>query len=224
MSINSTNLNSTQGHNTSTPSAASDAGQSTPTSTPTAEQPANNTANKASTTQISSRALHLQKLAEEFYPGGPSQIKITPEFVQRLKDYGLISNNQYNNMPQHLRESSGTEGPEGENDTVSSLTQKAETLIDKLQNDPSKTDLMASVKEAYEHIKSIDADKLTAPDNELKSSALKLSQQFKDQTHSLEPQDARTIKNMIVSLSLANTLSLGKNGSTSTYQSFNAYR
>ena len=40
---------------------------------------------------LSSRASKIQKLNEEFFPGGPKTVTITPEFIQRLSEYGLIS-------------------------------------------------------------------------------------------------------------------------------------
>jgi len=41
--------------------------------------------------QLSTRAQKIQKLNEEFFPGGPKSIRITPDFVARLHEYGLIS-------------------------------------------------------------------------------------------------------------------------------------
>jgi len=40
---------------------------------------------------LSTRAQKIQKLNEEFFPGGPKSIRITPDFVARLHEYGLIS-------------------------------------------------------------------------------------------------------------------------------------
>lgn len=221
MSTNSTNLNQTQSYNSSG-SANSAAGNEklAPASTQQVNESAEGVTNTASTTKISNRALQLQKLAEEFYPGGPSQIKITPEFVQRLKDYGLISSTQYNSMPQHLREDSDDKA-----ESASKLSQKVETLIDKLQEDASQKDLVSSVKDAYEHIKAIETGDVKFNNEELKQSALHLSRAFEQQsTDSLDTQDVKTIKSMIVTLSLANTLSLGKSGNSSAFQSFTGYR
>ncbi len=221
MSINSTNLNQTQNYNTTGSSNATAENEKLASnSTQKSGDSLDGVTNTASTTKISSRALQLQKLADEFYPGGPSQIKITPEFVQRLKDYGLISSTQYNSMPQHLREEADDKA-----DKTSTLTQKAETLIDKLQSDTSQKELTSSLQDAYENIKAVEAGDVKLNNEELKQSALHLSRAFEQQsTDSLDTQDVKTIKSMIVTLSLANTLSLGKSGNSSAFQNFTGYR
>ena len=41
--------------------------------------------------RISTRAQKIQKLGEEFFPSGPQSIEISPDFVERLHEYGLIT-------------------------------------------------------------------------------------------------------------------------------------
>ena len=53
---------------------------------------------------LSSRASKIQKLNEEFFPGGPKTVSITPEFIQRLSEYGLISSEEAQKLDSTSRE------------------------------------------------------------------------------------------------------------------------
>lgn len=64
--------------------APTPASKSNGTAVADAEQTDNNV-------QLSTRAQKIQKLNEEFFPSGPKNIRITPDFVARLQEYGLIS-------------------------------------------------------------------------------------------------------------------------------------
>lgn len=44
--------------------------------------------------KLSTRAQKIQKLNEEFFPNGPGSLRITPDFIQRLYDYGFISQSE----------------------------------------------------------------------------------------------------------------------------------
>jgi hypothetical protein len=60
---------------------------------------------------LSSRASKIQKLNEEFFPGGPKTVSITPEFIQRLSEYGLISSEEAQKLDGTSRETSQEADP-----------------------------------------------------------------------------------------------------------------
>jgi hypothetical protein len=85
--INTANTGTTYTPNTSSGASSSAVANSGETSESTANQ---DTLSKSSVA-LSDRATKIQKLNEEFFPGGPQTIRITPDFISRLQEYGLIS-------------------------------------------------------------------------------------------------------------------------------------
>ena len=81
---------------------------------------------------ISPRAEKIQKLNDEFFPSGPSSVKITPDFIQRLNEYELISDadsqkflNQLDSKP------SGTTNTLGQISSFIEIFQEELTTLDK---------------------------------------------------------------------------------------------
>ncbi len=100
-------------------SASTSESSSTTESTDTAKSTSTtDSANEASTqVDLSSRASKMQKLNEEFFPGGPKTVTITPEFIQRLSEYGLISSEEAAKL-----------------DTTTSDTQQAHEPLDQISS------------------------------------------------------------------------------------------
>tara|TARA_R110002167_G_scaffold47812_3_gene141318 strand:- start:5770 stop:6411 length:642 start_codon:yes stop_codon:yes gene_type:complete len=96
------------------------------------------TVNKESDIKLSSRAQKIQMLNEEFFPGGPSSVTITSEFIQRLHEYGFISESEANDLGSNSaateNESSGTLG---------ALSAEIKSISKRLDSDSDLTDILS---------------------------------------------------------------------------------
>jgi len=94
--------------------------------------------------QLSTRAQKIQKLNEEFFPGGPKSIRITPDFVARLHEYGLISAADADSLSPAARANSSD--AESSLDELSLFTQD---FADELaENDPDSS-LISTLNKAH---------------------------------------------------------------------------
>lgn len=80
---------------------------------------------------ISPRAEKIQKLNEEFFPSGAQSVKITPDFIQRLNDYELISDSDAQKFLQQLDEK-----PSGTSNTLGQIM----TFIEQFQTELETVD------------------------------------------------------------------------------------
>jgi hypothetical protein len=183
------------------------------TETVTAVENNDDSNNVADSTQasISSRAQKLQKLAEEFFPGGPKTLKITPEFVQRLSDYEFLSQEQLDQLPASIK------SLDSENeDSIAKLITNTESILEKLESEPEFEGLFGSLQSGVEQMEQfqiggsqsfIISSKLLA--NEI-SSQLEVMD-----TGKLTEQDIKTIDQMVLALNLTDKLSSGQSSAAS---------
>ncbi|MFT6122433.1 MAG: hypothetical protein ACJASG_000956 [Oleiphilaceae bacterium] len=131
--------------------------QATNTSTGAAE-----TVNKESDIKLSSRAHKVQMLNEEFFPGGPSSVTITPEFIERLYEYGFISESEaskFSNNDSVDKKASGTLGE---------LSADIKDLNDRLKNDNPEDSLIDILTRADAIINNLNGSKPSPLTNNIK--------------------------------------------------------
>ena len=96
---------------------------------------------------LSSRAEKIQKLNAEFFPGGPSTVTITPEFIQRLEEYQLISSDAALTLGAATAKSS-------ESNSITKITDAIdEVAVNVKQQDPQSSliETLSKAKEVIEN-------------------------------------------------------------------------
>jgi hypothetical protein len=105
----------------------------------------NSTSKASNDVDLSSRASKMQKLNEEFFPGGPKTVKITPEFIQRLSEYGLISSEEATKLDTTTNDTNKTNGP----------LEEISSFIDDLSKKIAKEDPQSSLIDTLTRAKTV---------------------------------------------------------------------
>lgn len=149
---------------------------------------------------LSSRASKIQKLNEEFFPGGPKTVTITPEFIQRLSEYGLISEAQ----AQKLDSSAGSEDSDLKPlEQVSSFIDKLSAKIE--QQDPQST-LLETLQKAKTVIDGFGID-AAAMNSDIKSILAELHQfSQSEQGLALSSEDKANMEQLSLALKIADQM------------------
>ena len=173
-------------------------------------------ADNSTQASISTRAQKLQKLAEEFFPGGPQTLSITPEFVQRLSDYELITQDQLNSLPASITASNSDD-----QDSISKLISNSEIILNKLELDPEFKGLFDSLKNAVGQMEQFQAGGSQSFTKSSKLLANELEALFKamDDT-GLTEQETTTIDQMILALNLTDSLNNGSGSSNTVINNY----
>lgn len=149
---------------------------------------------------LSSRASKIQKLNEEFFPGGPKTVTITPEFIQRLSEYGLISEDE----AQKLNSSASSE------DTDLKPLEQVSNFIDVLsekikQQDPQST-LLETLQKAKTVIDGFGID-AAAMNSDIKSILAELHQfNQSEQGLALSDEDKKSMEQLDLALKIADQM------------------
>lgn len=160
----------------------------------------------SSQASFSSRAQKLQKLAEEFFPGGPSTLKITPEFVQRLNEYEFISQVQLDQLPANIKSID-----KDNQDSVAQLITNTETILEKLNSDIELTGLFDTLKNGVEQMKLFQEGGSQSFTKSSKLLANEISAQFDVMNkNKLSDQEEKTIEQMVLALNLTDKLNNNK--------------
>lgn len=145
--------------------------------------------------QLSSRGLKVQKLNEEFFQNGAANFTISSEFISRLTEYGLISQDDANQLRQL------TNQRKDEPETGGTPLKQLHDFIDEFSKDlDEETDgnllnILSNAKQVLENYnggqnnaKDVDARKLAVELNQFNKSeaAEKLSAEDKDALEKLE--------------------------------------
>jgi ATP-dependent Lon protease len=184
---------------------------STSTEETTTTQPE---ADKKSEVQISTRAQKLQKLEQEFFPGGYLSLEITPEFVQRLQDYGFISAAQAENLPESLKVGEGS----ADTSQLGKVMDHAESLMDKLEGQEQHAGLIEAMKSAQTELEKADRGDRDVSRVKADLASKKLSQQLNESsTKALESTDIQIVKNLMLSLDFVGSFAAGSTASANSY-------
>lgn len=137
-------------------------------------------ANNQDDIKLSTRAQKIQKLNEEFFPNGPGSLRITGDFIQRLYDYGFISQSEAENLGGRIADSELPKNLENISNNLSIISDRvklidsSDSLIDILKrsdailnnldgSNPSELakDISSVNAELANYLNSDDAEKLT---------------------------------------------------------------
>lgn len=124
---------------------ASDTAEALESTTATqTSQAADEQSSSADSVALSSRAEKIQKLNAEFFPGGPSTVSITPEFIKRLEEYQLISS-----------EAAQTLGAASASSSESNSITKITNAIDDVAGNVKQQDPQSSLIETLSNAKQV---------------------------------------------------------------------
>ncbi len=166
---------------------------------------------KQSDVQISTRAQKLQKLEQEFFPGGYLSLEITPEFVQRLQDYGFITAAQAEKLPDSIKGGGETKDPT----QLGRVLDHAETLMDKLEGQEQHAGLIEAMKSAHTELEKIDTGDKDVSKIKADIASKQLSEQLNESsTKAMEEGDIQIVKNLLLSLDLVSSFSASSNTSS----------
>ena len=160
---------------------------------------------KGDTVKISTRAEKIQKLNEEFFAAGPRAFKITPEFINRLEEYGLLTAHDAKKLG-----GSVTSGTQGAN-TVAELSAFIVGFIESVRQVAPDSSLMEVLQQAQTVL-----DNFNNPTTQsLNINIPEITQQIKQYSESeidqLPDADKESFKQLLLVLEAANVLTPGKN-------------
>ncbi len=154
--------------------------------------------------QISTRAQKLQKLAEEFFPGGPGTLEITPDFIQRLQDYGFLSQSQVDSLPDSLK----TGVAASSSAQLSKLMSDSQSLLDKLDDQEQSQSLFEALGKVQQELKRFDQSGSVTSSDTAGALVKQLSEQMdSDVASQLSDAETQLVKDMAVSLKLISSFS-----------------
>ena len=200
-----------QSYNTaSAQSSATTSSEDVDSTSASATQTAEQGSDSASDVQLSTRAQKLQKLEQEFFPGGYLTLEITPEFVQRLQDYGFISASQAEALPDSLKGGAETEDPS----QIGRVLDHAETLLDKLEGQEQHGGLIDAIKSAHTELEKIDSGDTDVSKVKADIVSKRLAEQLNEPSiKDLSEEDIQVVKNLMLSLELVSSFAAGSSSS-----------
>lgn len=138
-----TTINSTTNQNNySSTTGSSEAADATTTDDGSVNTNENTTLPPSDQVILSSRASKIQKLNEEFFPGGPKTVTITPEFIQRLSEYGLISAEEATKLDTSASES------DQKTDPLDEISKFIDVMSDKISQQDPQSSLIETLSKA----------------------------------------------------------------------------
>jgi len=181
------------------------------TNTDTGEE---KTVNKESDIKLSSRAHKIQMLNEEFFPSGPSSVTITPDFIQRLHEYGFISEAELDKLD------SGKSEHQQTTSTLGELSAEIETLSDRLKIDNPGDKLIDILTRAGAIINNLDGSKPSSLTSNIKLVSAELNSYLgSDDAKQLTEAEKKSMDKLSLALTIADKL----NPNNISSQKLNSY-
>lgn len=157
--------------------------------------------------EISTRAQKIQQLNEEFFSGGIQSFSITPEFIQRLEEFGFITPEE----AQKLGAKAVTNESEDGTATVGELSK----FIDDFTASVKKVDPNNSLIDILQQAKTVLDDFNNPTDNSKNINVVQISKQIQSyidsSTESLPKADQNALNQLVAALDIVSVLTPGKN-------------
>ncbi|GAA3936338.1 hypothetical protein [Litoribacillus peritrichatus] len=163
--------------------------------------------------RLSSRAKKVQKLNEEFFPGGPSTVKITPEFIERLQEYGFISKAEAESL-------GAQQAKTGAGDTVGKLSSEIKALQERLRTIDPQDGLLDILEKSDAIISNLDGSKPSGLAADIKTVNAELNAYLNsEQAKKLSETEKETLDELSLALQIADKL----NPNNISSQKLNSY-
>lgn len=203
-------MNTISSVNQNTTNQAQQSNQVATSTTTSAADSDQNESSNSSNIALSDRAQKIQKLNEEFFPNGPRSVKITPDFIKRLEEYGFLKPDQATSLlASPATSGEDDQGTVGEladfaseqsaertktdpEDSLAAILSKASSILNNLDGStPSKSaeDIGTVYAELQQYLKSDDAsthDDETVAKLEQVSDALRIADSLQPENRSSE--------------------------------------
>lgn len=152
--------------------------------------------------ELSTRAQKIQKLNEEFFSAGPQSVSITPEFLQRLAEYGFLSTDEASKL------SPSTVSPD--ESTTRTLGELSD-FIDRFSHEVKKADpensLISTLQKAKSIINNFDGSKPSSLASDIKTVGAELNQYLNSAAGSaLNSEDKSSLNQLEVALKIADRM------------------
>jgi len=171
-------------------------------------------ANSDSDIKLSSRAHKVQMLNEEFFPNGPSSVTITSEFIQRLHEYGFITEAEVGKLNSRKPEHQQASGTLGE------LSKEIGSLSDRLKNDKPGDSLIDILTRADAIINNLDGSKPSSLARNIKMVSAELNSYLgSDDAKQLTDEEKKSVNELSLALTIADKL----NPNNISSQKLNSY-
>ena len=191
--ISSVSQNSTSQTNTSTGVSSTTENQS---------KSENNSAEIAKDSrriELSDRAQKIQKLNEEFFKGGPSSVKITPEFIARLQEYGFLDKNQADQLSASAQQTTIED-----KSSLGQLSEFIDTFSEKLEKQNPTDSLISTLNKAKSIINNFDGSKPSSLASDIKTVSAELTQYIND--NEINKNDKEQLEELNLALKIADNL------------------
>ncbi|WP_044618745.1 hypothetical protein [Gynuella sunshinyii] len=156
------------------------------------------------TVELSTRAQKIQKLNEEFFPTGPKNFTLSQTFIERLNEYGLISDSEASSLGSSL----STSSDDGDTTALDELTEDVTSLIERLKDQDSDNALIEPLQQALDVIDSFDSYQASDSSESINTILTNLNYyQSSAESGDLNDSDAKTINQLKLALKVADKLS-----------------
>ena len=150
---------------------------------------------------MSSRAYKVQQLNEEFFPRGPGSLKITPEFIQRLQEYGFITTKEADNLG--ALQNTASEQTE----SLDELSSAIEALSERLKQEEGNEDLVGLLARSRAIINNLDGSKPSSLTANIKAVSSELTAYLSSgEVAQLTPQEKESLQELNLALRIADRM------------------
>lgn len=159
--------------------------------------------------EISTRAQKIQKLNEEFFPSGPQSVEITSAFIERLHEYGLISEDDANRLsPLAKSADDQTTGAVGE------LLLFIDDFSERLKTSDPEDSLIATLQKGKSLLENLDILNPADITADIKTVISELTEYSNSEdSQALATDDQEALQKLTLALQIADTLNSGGMGS-----------
>ncbi|GLQ32800.1 hypothetical protein [Litoribrevibacter albus] len=151
--------------------------------------------------KLSTRAQKIQKLNEEFFPNGPGSLRITGDFIQRLYDYGFISQSE----AEHLggRVSNTKDLP----DSLEKISNNLSIISDRVKLIDSEDSLIDILKRSDAILNNLDGSNPSELAKDITSVNAELTSYLKsDEAEKLTEDEVKALKELSTALRIADRM------------------
>ena len=157
--------------------------------------------------ELSSRAQKLQKLNEDFFPGGYQTIKITSDFIGRLQEYGFLSQEEAEQLTPKKEATTGQQ----ESVDLNELSNFIGQFKDKLEKEDPDNGLIATLQKADHIINNFDTQTMKSDIKNVINDLKEYSSSEKAENLSAVEKDF--LSKLEITLQVADKLTLERNAS-----------
>jgi hypothetical protein len=150
---------------------------------------------------FSDRAQKIQKLNEEFFEGGPRSVKITPEFIQRLQEYGFIDKSQASQLT-----SSANIIAAEDKSSLGQLSSFIDTYSSKLKSADSNDSFIETLNKAKSIINNFDGSKPSTLATDIKTVSAELTQYLSSHANEISEENKQQLEELNLALKIADNL------------------